>query len=130
MEPQRIFTCVNFPIRPTMLDHKHGGKITEIHGIAHREEKPKNGQSRDYWFVVADVEWRDGSKSQKTEVEPCAICCDEPNKNDELRCVMNALDEYLREHGEYHSRKPHQGWYAHRKGTIDPNTARNGAATD
>lgn len=115
MDIQRLFNCVNFPIRPTTLDHKHSGKITEIHGISHREDRPKDGYSRDYWFFVADVEWSDGSKSQKTVVQPFAVCCDEPGENDELKCVMKALDEYLREHGEYFDGKPHQGWYAHRK---------------
>jgi hypothetical protein len=115
MELQRLFNCVNFPIRPTTLDHRHGGKITEIHGISHREDRPKGGYSRDYWFFVADVEWRDGSKSTRTEVEPIKVCCEDPGNNDELKCAMRAMDEYLREHGEYHDGRPHQGWYAHRK---------------
>lgn len=115
MDMQRLFTGVNFPIRPTTLDHKHGGKITEIHGISHRENRPKDGYSRDYWFFVADVEWFDGSKSHKTEVEAFKVCCENPPANEELKCVMKALDEYLSEHGEYHDGKPHQGWYAHRK---------------
>ena len=91
MELQRLFTAVNFPIRPTTLDHKHGGKITEIHGISHHEQRPKNGYSRDYWFFVADVQWHDGSKSQKTEVEPFKVCCDDPAKNDEVKCVMKRV---------------------------------------
>lgn len=115
MELQRLFNCVNFPIRPTTLYHKHGGKITKIRGITHREDKPKDGRSRDYWFFVADVEWRDGGKSEKTEVAPYAVCCEEPSSNDELKCVMKALNEYLLEHGEYCEGKPHEGWYAHRK---------------
>lgn len=113
MELQTIFTAVNFPIRPTTLDHKFGGKIVEIHGIGHNEQRPKEGYSRDYWFFVADVEWRDGSKSEKTEVEPFKVCCDEPRTNDELKTVMKAMDEYLAERGEWRDAKP-QGWLAHR----------------
>jgi hypothetical protein len=109
-----IFTSVNFPIRPTTLDHKFGGKVVAIHGIAHREDKPKDRRSRDYWFFVADVEWQDGGKSERTEVEPFKLCCDEPRTNDELKCVMKAMDEYLSEHGDWNNPKA-EGWFAHRK---------------
>lgn len=115
MELRTIFTGVNFPIRPTTLAHKWGGKITTIHGIRHAEISPKDGHSRDFWFFVGDVEWEDGTVSPRTELEPFKLCCDDPASNLELKTCMDAMAEYLAESGAYYTGRPHAGWYAHRK---------------
>jgi hypothetical protein len=105
-----------FPMNPTTLFHRHGGKIVRIHGISHREDKPKGGYSRDYWFFDADVEWDDSpGKAHRHEVEPFKLACDDPGNNEELKAAMAAMDDYLRTHGTWSDSKPHQGWYANRE---------------
>ena len=101
---------MKFPIQLQHTHHKHGGRITRITSIEHVTDKPANGRSRDYWFFRGDVAWSDGSNSKGIEIAPYALCS---NVNDqEVLDLSKALNDYLLEHGTWHQKGKHQGWYA------------------
>lgn len=106
-----------FPMTPTTLQHRHGGKIVKVHGVAHCACSPEQGRSRDYWYFDCDVLWDDSSTVDRHEVEPYKLACDDPPSNTELASLMTAMTSYLHEHGARYDSGPHEGWYAHRKGT-------------
>jgi hypothetical protein len=107
-------TAPLFPMSPTTLSHQHGGSIVTVHGIEHLKAKPVGGRSRDFWFFRADVQWSDGSKSERTEVPPHSLCCEDPSTNTELRALLEAMNAYLNEHGEWKRDGKQQGWFAKR----------------
>jgi hypothetical protein len=103
-----------FPMTTQTLSHRYGGRVTKVHGVEHLKATPVRGRSRDFWFFRADIEWSDGSKSDGTEVPPHALCCDEPSTNAELRALLDAMNAYLNEHGEWKHDAKQQGWFAKR----------------
>lgn len=111
---------MEFPAKLTTVSHKSGGTITCVYGVSHHTDRPKGGRSRDYWFFIADVDWFDGSKSQKTEVMPYHLCCEDPRKNPELDGLLAAMNEYLEANGEWFAEGKHEGWYANRKVRLGP----------
>jgi hypothetical protein len=111
---------MEFPVHLSTIGHHHGGKITCIYGCSHAIDKPQDGHSRDHWFFIADVQWSDGTKSEKTEVPPYALCCDDLGKNPEIDGLMSAMNEYLSANGEWFDTGKHQGWYANRKTKLGP----------
>ena len=105
---------MKFPHTPVGVDHKFGGKIVTVHGVAHKTDTPKGGQSRDYWFFDCDVQWDDSGKISRTEVEPFKLCANGGGANLELQALNAAMDKHLRDNGEWRETAP-RGWYAHRK---------------
>lgn len=77
--------------------HKHGGRIREVHAIAHRTYK---GVAE--WFFIATVEWNDGSVSEFAEVAPWALVSGELSGKDEVDALVAKLTDHLAEHGEWH----------------------------
>jgi hypothetical protein len=107
---------MQFPYKPKAVDHKHGGHITEITGLGHVTDKPKEGRSRDYWHFFGNVTWRDGTQSKGIEIAPYALCQDSDEGHAEVIELMEAMNAYLREHGEWcDSKSKHEGWYAHER---------------
>ena len=82
------------------LLHKHGGRIIAIHSVGHSTHK-KVAQ----WFYIGDVEWKDGGKSVGTEIPPWAVCFDHdiPEACAEYTTVVNKLNAYLVDNGEWHN---------------------------
>jgi hypothetical protein len=80
------------------LDHRHGGRITELSAIAHDTE-----QRRAFWFFIGDVEWPDGKVSKAVEISPICLCRDSDNKpaDEELNVVLAAMNDYLGRNGEW-----------------------------
>jgi len=103
------------PVGLKHVHHKHGGQITSVTGIGHHLDKPSDGYSRDYWFFIGDVTWRDGGNSVGIEIAPWAVCYVDGEPRDEVDALMSALNKYLQAHGDWCERKSgHEGWYAHR----------------
>ena len=104
---------MEFPVELKATEHRNGGRIVRVYGVAHACDKPADGRSRDWWWFVGDVEWSDGTKSAKTEIPPYALCCDSPDGHDEVCKLSEAMSEYLNERGEWCDRdSKHEGWYA------------------
>lgn len=80
------------------LLHKHGGRITAIHSVAH-----ETFQGVASWHFVGDVSWSDGGKSENTQIAPWAICADdsEPMAKQEVNAIMDKMNDYLRSNGEW-----------------------------
>lgn len=99
---------------PTILSatlHRHGGRITRIERIGHTCDKSQDGRSRDYWYFIGDVDWRDGGHSTSIEIAPYSLCNDGENQT-EVRALCTLLNDYLEAHGTYYYAAPHEGWYA------------------
>ena len=92
------------------LQHKFGGRITEITQAEHATTK---GVA--YWFLRGNVEWRDGSKSQAAEIGPHQLCYDGDNSEakKELDVVLAKLNEHLQSKGMWHEPKRVRGQYVH-----------------
>lgn len=125
-QSERVFL---FPFAPQHLQHKHGGRITRLEKIAHECYPPEDGRSRDTWFFIGDVQWRDGGSSKGLEIAPWALCADMDNADAqaEINGVLAALSDYLRQHGKWsHDSKTRSGWYAHvrPKGEANPRRGR------
>lgn len=116
MADKLILRGRDFPLFLQHTFHKHGGRITKLERIAHECAKPTGGHSRDIWFFVGSVEWRDGGKSEGLEIAPWAICHDPDDEEGraEVDSVLEALNVYLLEHGEWFNdgKTRHEGWYA------------------
>jgi len=69
--------------------------ITKIHGFGHSEKD---------WWVIADVEWDDGTTSEKRELHPIQVSYDGDKGNTNHDVYSKSLMDYLLEHGEF-SRK-------------------------
>lgn len=84
------------------LQHKHGGRITAIHSVAHAVDR---GVA--YWFYKGDVEWNDGGKSVNLEIAPWALCYDQKNLSaeKEYATVADTMQKHLIENGEWHDQK-------------------------
>lgn len=84
------------------LQHKHNGRITTVHSIGHETYRKVAT-----WHFVADVEWRDGKVSKRTQVQPWAVCYDSSNAAAHVECVtlMDRLGDYLAYHGKWHEAK-------------------------
>lgn len=80
------------------LQHRHGGRITELTHIRHETHEGKA-----YWEFVGCVEWDDGSKSEEAHISPVCLCRDPNDKeaNDELDAVLGKLNEYLSSNGKW-----------------------------
>lgn len=113
-------SAITFPFQPTALHHRHGGVITTVYGMEHIKGKPRDGRSTDYWFFRADVEWSDGTRSERTEVPPHALVADDPSNHPHLTQLLQAMNDYLAQHGEWRRDGKLQGWLAHRgPGTMN-----------
>lgn len=84
------------------LEHKHGGRITEIHYVGHEVEK-----GVPWYFFIGDIEWPDGKKSCDMEIAPNLICFDHDIEAAHAECnvVMKKLNDYLLANGKWHDRK-------------------------
>jgi hypothetical protein len=113
---------IKFPVIVQHLQHKHGGRITRLEKIAHTLNQPKDGHSQDVWYFVGSVEWRDGGKSDSIEIAPWALCADHDNAEAkaEIDGVLEALNEYLHQHGEWRHGGKVQGWIAYRRNGERP----------
>lgn len=80
------------------LIHKHGGTITQVHGVGHRTD-----DGVPWWFFICDVSWDDGGKSARLEVAPDRLCADQSNADAmvEINAATKALSDYLIEHGRW-----------------------------
>lgn len=103
-----------FPIQPTKITHKFGGRITRITGIAHTLGRGNSKRSEDSWHFIGNVEWDDGGKSVDTEIAPWAICTIGDAGRDEAQPIFDALSDYLNANGEWDN----YGWRAHRGTTA------------
>lgn len=83
------------------LEHKHGGRIVAFHSMGHSTYKGVAS-----WFYVCDVDWNDGTKSDKIEVAPWALCFDHSNAEArrEYEAIVELLSNYLEQNGEWHQR--------------------------
>lgn len=82
------------------LEHRHGGRITNIEAIAH-----DTYERRASWHFIGSVEWSDGSKSAISEISPVCLCRDPDDTaaNEELDTLMSALNDYLARNGKWTS---------------------------
>lgn len=80
------------------LEHRHGGKITNLSAVAHATY-----ERRASWHFVGDVKWSDGSESKGVEISPVCLCrdADNPAANTELDAAMDALNDYLARNGKW-----------------------------
>jgi hypothetical protein len=107
---------MQFPYTPTTcLQHKWGGIIKVVHGIQHQACKARDGRSLDGWWYDCDVLWHDTGKTSRSPVDPYKLAAQDGGKNPDIQALSVALEAYLREHGEWFDKGPHEGWYAHRK---------------
>lgn len=85
-------------MKVTGLEHKHGGKITDVLAIGHDTYKRVGS-----WHYVCRVVWEDGSVSESAVVEPWAVVYDHENEaaQAEYRDLSKKLDGYLRSRGEW-----------------------------
>jgi hypothetical protein len=113
-------SAITFPFQPTALHHRHGGVITTVYGIEHLKGKPRDGHSTDFWFFRADVEWDDGSRSERIEVSPQSLVADDAPNHPHLKSLLEAMNAYLAANGEWRRDAKLQGWVAHRgPGTMN-----------
>jgi hypothetical protein len=89
------------------LQHKHGGRITELTAIGHDTE---DGNA--FWFYRGNVDWPDGGKSVDLEIAPWAVCYDHDDKaaDTEYDKVSEALATYLREQGAWTAKDLRPMW--------------------
>jgi len=109
---------MKLPYKPTNVYHRHGGAILEVTSIRHQTDKPRDGRSRDAWYFMGRVKWRDGSgdESKLHPIDAPMMCADTDEGHAEIRGLSELMMEYLREHGDWCGRgSKHEGWYAHRK---------------
>lgn len=92
--------------------HKSGGRITSVERIGHTCDRPENGRSRDSWYFVGNVEWRDGTKSKGIEIPPYSVCYHDEAGKPEIDDLMAFLNDYLLINGEWSCEGKHAGWYA------------------
>jgi len=87
------------------LEHKHGGRITEITAIEHDTEN-----KRAFWHFRGNVKWNDGSESKGLEISPIALCYDHDDQAAAAECnaAMERLNDYLARNGEWSERG--SGW--------------------
>lgn len=79
------------------LEHKHGGRITELTEIRHGRH-----DGRAYWDFVGNVEWHDGGKSRGILISPVCLCHGEaPEAREELDRALAALNDYLGAQGRW-----------------------------
>jgi hypothetical protein len=100
---------MDFPFYPKHIEHRHGGKITEIGGISHRIGKPEDGRSTDHWFYVGTVVWTEGKASIGREIAPFELATDTEEGRQEINLLSRALMEYLADKGTWNERS---GWSA------------------
>lgn len=119
---------MQLPVDLKNVFHKHGGRIVRITKFTHETAKPKEGRSRDIWFFIGDVEWfsrgeQKGGKSTDLEIMPYSLCYENEKDRAEVDQLINHMNEYLREHGEWCGpESKHEGWYANdRKGASRGN---------
>lgn len=104
---------MDFPVELKSTHHRMGGRIVRVHGIGHEAWKPREGRSQDIWHFIGDVEWRDGGKSELIEIAAYAVCYTDEAERAEVDALMEALNDYLCEHGDwYRGKSKHEGWYA------------------
>lgn len=84
------------------LRHKHGGIIRNIHYIGHEIVKGVAD-----WYFVGDVDWDDGTKSNKLQIAPWAVCRIEDTVDAVTECnaVFERMSEYLTKKGNWHDTK-------------------------
>jgi hypothetical protein len=89
------------------LEHKHGGRITEISAVGHDTYK-KVAE----WFYIGTVKWSDGTQSADLRIAPWAVCYDHanPEARFEYDHMSDVLNEHLREKGKWHERTPRGNW--------------------
>ncbi len=106
---------MEYPMQLETIEHKSGGKITQITGFEHVIGKPRDGRSTDTWHFRGDVKWSGGGESKGLEIAPFVLCCDDPPNNPELTKLYAAMNEHLAQHGAWSDNPKHEGWYAHER---------------
>lgn len=105
------------------LMHRHGGRITQITGIAHEAHADTKDTRPASYYFLADVEWFDGTRSNELKVPPFAIVLDEENMAQaerEYTLVSDNLADYLRVKGEWCDDGKHRHWMPfYSKGRVD-----------
>ena len=92
-------------MKTKFLEHKFGGRITEISAIGH---ETLEGVAE--WFYIGRVEWSDGSISKTAHISPAHLCCeDTPEAKQEYRFVTSAMSDYLAECGTWHEPRKRNG---------------------
>lgn len=107
---------MKFPHTPVGLGHSFGGEIVTIHRIGHRIDKPREGHSRDYWFLECDVRWKDTGKVDRHEVEPFKLT-ESTEGQPEVRALAEAMTTYLQANGTFDGTfkgRKVGGWLAYR----------------
>lgn len=84
------------------LQHKHGGRITEIKAVAHCTFKRVAS-----WHYIGSVTWSSGKPSVDIEIAPWAVCFDHdnPEAHQEYSVLAEKLNQYLLDAGEWHDTK-------------------------
>jgi hypothetical protein len=85
------------------MEHKHGGRITEIKRIAHATER----NAPAFWFYEGAVKWDDGTETEHIEIAPWAVCYDHDNAEAvaEYDRLSEQLSAYLSTNGKYNGRQ-------------------------
>jgi hypothetical protein len=93
------------------INHKAGGKITAITGIAH-----STYQRRPEWHFVGKVEWNDRSHERDPDrlydIHPAMLCLPEDGDDSDVNKALAALNEYLRINGDWLANG--NGWAPHK----------------
>lgn len=91
-------------MKTDFLEHRHGGRITALHSIAHETYKGVAS-----WHFIGSVEWSDGSTSADARISPNGLCTDGTAASDaEANKALHALSGYLASMGEWHDAKHHR----------------------
>ena len=80
------------------LEHKHGGRITNLSAIEHG-----TGEHGAWWEFVGRVEWSDGGVSEEAHISPVCLCYDHDNASAKAECdtAMEQLNTYLARNGKW-----------------------------
>lgn len=80
--------------------HNNGWKIQKITGVGHETYK---GVAN--WYFIADIILSDGGRIEDETIPPHALAMEDETDKPELTALMDKLNTYLGEAGEWHDDK-------------------------
>jgi len=85
-------------MKTTHLQHKSGGRITEVKAVAH-----STYEGAAAWYFKCTVEWNDGGMTENADVSPVMLCYAEEDDTgkQEADAALKVMTDYLQREGRW-----------------------------